>query len=597
MTIRILTVLIQAETDIVVARQRSKQIAELCGFGLQDQVRIATSVSELARNVYNYVGCGKIRFSIEGETSPQILSIAIEDQGRGIPNLEQILAGEYKSQTGMGMGILGARRLADRFDIKTAPDSGTQITFKKIFPRLAPRITAASSGILFGKLAALPAELTITETLQQNQELLTALSELKARQDDLLSLTRELEDTNRGMVALYAELDEKAGHLRRADEMKSRFLSNMSHEFRTPLSSVRALAKLLLERVDGDLTLEQEKQVTFILQAANDLNELVNDLLDIAKIEAGKVEVRPSSFDVASMFGALRGMLRPLLVSESLALTFIPPETPVEMYTDEAKLSQILRNFISNALKFTEAGEIIVSASVIPQKNQITFSVADTGIGIAPGDLQRIFEEFSQVESALQTKVKGTGLGLPLCKNLARLLHGEVSVISTLGLGSTFSVTLPITINVREENIAEELSPRAEIHDRRIPVLIVEDSSSIQIQYEKYLLNTEFRPIAARNLRDATEYWVAQRPAAVILDIMLQGEDSWLWLAEIKNDPERRDVPVIIVTEVEDKRKGLSLGADAYYIKPLFKEQLLSTLRTLVGQAVSDVIPSQVSAP
>ena len=583
MSIRILTAVVNTETDVVAARQRAKQIAQLCGFGLQDQVRIATSVSELARNVYNYAGHGKVYFSVEGDTAPQILTITIEDKGPGIANLDQILAGDYISPTGMGMGILGARRLADRFDIKTGP-AGTRIIIKKIFPRLAPLITGRSSASVFAKLTAMPADISVSEVIQQNQELLSALAELKARQDDLTLLTRELEDTNRGMVALYAELDEKAGHLRRADQMKSRFLSNMSHEFRTPLSSIRALSKLLLERVDGELGVEQEKQVTYILQAANGLNELVNDLLDIAKIEAGKVDVKPVPFDVGSLFGALRGMLRPLLLSESLVLNFVPPETPVTMFTDEAKVSQILRNFISNALKFTEEGEITVSAVVIPEKNQVTFTVADTGIGIRADDLQLIFEEFSQVESPQQRKVKGTGLGLPLCQNLAKLLHGEVAVTSIPGVGSTFSVTLPMTIGVQEVQTSESVPVRIKNEDKRIPILIVEDNLAIQMQYEKFLLNTEFRPVPARNLREAIERWTMQRPAAVILDILLQGEDSWLWLTELKNDPARSDVPVIIVTEVEDKRKGLSLGADAYYVKPLFKQQLLSTLRTLIGQ-------------
>ena len=367
----------------------------------------------------------------------------------------------------------------------------------------------------------------------------------------------------------------------------------MSHEFRTPLSSIRALAKLLLERVDGDLTIEQAKQVTFILQAANGLNELVNDLLDIAKIEAGKVDLRPSSFDVGNLFGALRGMLRPLLVSESLTLTFVTPEPPLEIFSDEAKVSQILRNFISNALKFTEAGEITVSAELIPGKNQVKFSVADTGIGIDSHDLQLIFEEFSQIESSLQSKVKGTGLGLPLCRNLAKLLQGDVSVTSTPGVGSVFSVTLPLVLNMYPEVTVAKIPAHFEHQDKRIPVLIVEDNLSTQMQYEKYLLNTEFRPVAAHNLRDAEEHWAMQRPAAIILDIMLRGEDNWLWLAEIKNDPERRAIPVIIVTEVEDKRKGLSLGADAYYVKPLFKEQLLSTLRTLVAQTETDFLTEQ----
>ncbi|MEN0039648.1 MAG: ATP-binding protein [Cellvibrio sp.] len=595
MTIRILTALVNNETDVVAVRQRAKQIALLCGFGMQDQVRIATSVSELARNVFNYAGSGKIYFSVEGDTAPQILVVAIEDKGPGIANLDQILAGDYKSRTGMGMGIIGARRLADRFDIKTGP-TGTRITLKKIFPRLAPVITVKSSASVFAKLTAMPADITVTEVIQQNQELLSALAELKSRQDDLTLLTRELEDTNRGMVALYAELDEKAGHLRRADQMKSRFLSNMSHEFRTPLSSIRALAKLMLERVDGELSIEQEKQVTYILQAASGLNELVNDLLDIAKIEAGKVDVRPVPFDVGSLFGALRGMLRPLLLSESLTLTFIAPETPVTMFTDEAKVSQILRNFISNALKFTEEGEITVSATVTPEKNQVTFTVADTGIGIRAEDLQLIFEEFSQIESAQQRKVKGTGLGLPLCRNLARLLHGDVAVTSIPGVGSTFSVTLPMTIGMPEQTIAEAANVRIKTDDKRIPILIVEDNLAVQMQYEKFLLNTEFRPVAARSLREAVERWTAQRPTAVILDIVLHGEDSWLWLTELKNDPARSDVPVIIVTEVEDKRKGLSLGADAYYVKPLFKQQLLSTLRTLVGQPVSGSEYQQQSA-
>lgn len=589
MSIRILSVQVKAETDVVVARRRAKQIAQCCGFAMQDQVRIATSVSELARNAFSYAGGGRVRFGIEGKTSPQLLAITVEDDGPGIPNLNEILSGNYQSPTGMGMGLIGVRRLADRFDIKSDSAEGTKVTFKKIFPRFAPCITEKSSTAIFRELVALPVEVNVNETIQQNQELLLALTELKARQDDLLLLTRELEDTNRGMVALYAELDEKAGHLRRADEMKSRFLSNMSHEFRTPLSSIRALSKILLERVDGELTAEQERQVGFILKAANDLNDLVNDLLDIAKIEAGKVDIHASQFDVGNLFGALRGMLRPLLVSESLTLTFLPPEEPLEMVSDEAKLSQILRNFISNALKFTEAGEIRVSATVLPERNQVAFSVSDTGIGIAPEDLHRIFEEFSQVESPLQRNLKGTGLGLPLCRNLAKLLYGDVSVTSTPGKGSTFTLTLPITLPNPAAPHRETGPVSHALEDKRIPVLILEDDDATQAQYEKYLLNTEFRPVAAKTVRDAVDCWAAQQPAAVILDILLQGEYSWLWLAEIKNDPERRQVPVIVVTEVEDKRKGLSLGADAYHLKPLFKEQLLSTLRTLIGQPVSEL--------
>ena len=585
MSQRILSAVISNELDVVGARQRARQIAALCGFGVQDQVRIATAVSELARNVWNYALSGKIHFAIDGSTAPQVLSIRIEDRGPGIEQLDRILAGEYHSTTGMGLGILGARRLMDRFHIHSVPGKGTDITLQKLFPREAPLLDGPKIGAMSGSLQALPSDITLSEVQQQNQELMSTLAELKTRQDDLLQLTRELEDTNRGVVALYAELDEKADHLRRADQMKSRFLSNMSHEFRTPLSSIRALSKLLLDRVDGELSGEQEKQVMFILQSAVGLNDLVNDLLDLAKIEAGKVDVHANTFNVGDLFSALRGMLRPLLVSESLNLTFIDPDPALEMHTDEGKLSQILRNFISNALKFTEAGAIIVSATPLPGDGAIRFSVSDTGLGISSDDQKLIFEEFSQVENHLQRRVKGTGLGLPLCRNLATLLHGSVAVQSTPGVGSLFSVTLPVKYLPADggEPVAEPLAALAD--DERMPVLVVEDNPPIRLLYEKFLDGTEFRLVTARSVREAVEQWEQEPPAAVILDIMLHGENAWHWLAELKNDPLRRHVPVIVATEIDDPRKGLALGADAYYVKPMLRQQLLSNLRALTGHS------------
>jgi signal transduction histidine kinase len=277
---------------------------------------------------------------------------------------------------------------------------------------------------------------------QQNRELITILEQLGASQDDLIRLNRELEDTNRGVVALYAELDDKADHLRRADEMKSRFLSNMSHEFRTPLNSILALTRLLLDHTDGELSGEQERQVFFIRKSAESLYELVNDLLDLAKVQAGKTTVHRAEFDVKNLFGALRGMLRPLLLNASVNLVFDPPEDIPPVVSDEGKVSQILRNFVSNALKFTERGEVRVDAR--RDGGHLIFSVADTGIGIDAADVDRIFQEFTQLESPIQRKVKGTGLGLPLSRKLAELLGGSVSVESSAGIGSTFFLTIPL---------------------------------------------------------------------------------------------------------------------------------------------------------
>ncbi|SMP73401.1 Signal transduction histidine kinase [Noviherbaspirillum suwonense] len=582
MTMRILSVSIRAELDVVSCRQRARQIAALCGFGLQDQARIATAASEVARNVYNYAAPGRAEFLIEGETAPQVLTIRIEDQGPGIAELDRILAGQYKSQTGMGVGLIGAQRLMDRFTINSRPGAGTVVELRKLLPAHAPLLTPALVGDIGARLAALPTEATLTEVQQQNRELLNTLAELKARQEELLQLTRELEDTNRGVVALYAELDEKAGHLRRADEMKSRFLSNMSHEFRTPLSSIRALSKLLLDRVDGELTVEQEKQVSFILRGAEDLSELVNDLLDLAKIEAGKIDIRPGSFAVADLFSALRGMLRPLLVSESVRLEFDEAADLPLLCTDEAKLSQILRNFISNALKFTDAGEVRVSAVFLADEDAVRVSVRDTGVGIPEASQQLVFEEFTQIENRLQQRVKGTGLGLPLCRKLAGLLGGRVELQSTLGVGSTFSVVLPVRCAPQPRSDAPAAAAAGE-DEPGLPVLVVEDEESTRLLYARFLHGSAFRPVFAASVREAEEQWQARPPVAVLLDVSLKGEDSWRWLTDIKSDPRRAAVPVVLATETDDKRKGLALGADAYYIKPLSRLELLSTLDYLTS--------------
>ena len=582
MTLRIMSVSIRAELDVIACRQRARQIAALCGFGLQDQARIATAVSEVARNVYNYAAPGRAEFLIEGETTPQVLTIRIEDQGPGIAELDRILAGQYKSQTGMGIGLVGAQRLMDRFTIDTRP-GGTVVELRKLLPAQAPLVTPAMVGNFGARLAALPTDATLTEVQQQNRELLNTLAELKARQEELLQLTRELEDTNRGVVALYAELDEKAGHLRRADEMKSRFLSNMSHEFRTPLSSIRALSKLLLDRVDGELTVEQEKQVNFILRGAEDLSELVNDLLDLAKIEAGKIDIRPGSFAIPDLFSALRGMLRPLLVSESVRLEFDAADDLPALYTDEAKLSQVLRNFISNALKFTDAGEVRVSAVFLPEEDAVRVSVRDTGVGIPEASQQLVFEEFTQIENRLQNRVKGTGLGLPLCRKLADLLGGRVELQSTLGVGSTFSIVLPVRCAGQQTHSEAMAGSVAGVEDQRLPVLVVEDEESTRMLYERFLLGSAFRPVFAVSVREADAQWLAQSPVAVLLDVSLNGEDSWHWLTDIKSDPRRASVPVVLATETDDKRKGLALGADAYYLKPLSRLELLSTLDFLTG--------------
>jgi signal transduction histidine kinase len=266
---------------------------------------------------------------------------------------------------------------------------------------------------------------------------------LAASQAQAQTLRSELEETNRGVLALYAELDSQAEQLRDATELKSRFLAYMSHEFRTPINSIRSITRLLLDRVDGPLTGEQERQVSFIQQNATEFAEMVDDLLDLAKVEAGRVEISPAWFEMVDLFSALRGMFKPVLTNPDVNLVFEQPEDIPKLFTDDRKLSQILRNFISNALKFTPRGEVRVSAQ-LAGTGRVTFSVTDTGIGIATEFHESIFEDFSQVQSPLQKRLRGTGLGLSLSKKLAELLGGSVRLQSAPGKGSVFSVTIPV---------------------------------------------------------------------------------------------------------------------------------------------------------
>jgi signal transduction histidine kinase/CheY-like chemotaxis protein len=580
----LITIAIRHEQDVVIARQRAREIAGLVGFDGQDQTRIATAISEIVRNAFRYAGGGKVEFSIEGVSTPQLLLVRVTDQGAGIANLGQVLSGQYRSTTGMGVGIIGARRLMDQVEIDSKPGIGTVVVLKKILPARAPLITSTHFARITAQLSkSMPGD-ALAELQEQNRELMLALDELRERQDELLNLNRELEDTNRGVVALYAELDEKADHLRRADEMKSRFLSNMSHEFRTPLNSIRALSRLLLERTDGELSPEQEKQVGFIAKASEDLTALVDDLLDLAKIEAGKIEVRPIEFSVGNLFSALRGMLRPLLVGDAVKLVFEEPPTAVTLYTDEGKVSQILRNFISNAIKFTEQGEVRVSAHLSEDRRTIQFRVADTGIGIAPEDQGRIFDEFTQLPSPLQARVRGTGLGLPLCRRLAHLLDGDVSVQSQLGAGSVFTATMAAQFDHSSGAIEQGEEPTVELG--RLAVLVLEDETEVRFIYDKYLRDTRYQPLGARTLRQAREIMKRVRPQAIVLDIMLRGEDAWRWLGELKADPVTAAIPVLVVTSIDDERKGRALGADAYCLKPLDRAVLLQKLDDLTGKRV-----------
>ena len=574
---------LQFEYDLVAGRRRSRQIAALVGFDEQDQVRIATVASEIARNALRYAGGGRIEFGVKRHADEQSLVITISDRGPGIANLADILAGKYQSSTGMGLGILGARRLMDDLQIHTSRETGTTVVIGKRLPPAAQPLTPERLQEVVAALAKQRAESPIEEIQQQNAELLQALGELNRRREEQDRLNEELEDTNRGVLALYAELDEKAASLRRADQVKTRFLSDMSHEFRTPVNAILALTRLLDE---AELAAESRKQLALIRRAAEDLESLVNDLLDLAKIEAGKVDVRPTAFEVVTLFSALRGMLRPLLLNRSIALVFEETDEIPPLFTDEGKVSQILRNFISNALKFTEAGEIRVSAELTEGGESIRFSVADTGIGIAEEDQERIFEEFTQVDNPLQTRQKGTGLGLPLTRKLAKLLGGTVGVTSERKLGSTFWAEIPV-------HFGDELATRtgqsaaARVLPRKVRVLVVDDDEAARYALRQFATQPGIEVIEARDGHAGLARAAADRPDFIFLDLMMPGFGGHEVLQRLKGDPTTARIPVHIVTSRvvnEDERDQiLAKAVSIIYKGDLSRETVVGAITDSLG--------------
>lgn len=569
----IYTLRLRHERHVVHARQRARDIAALLGFDHQEQIRIATAVSELARNAFRYATGGAVEFLVLDGTQ-QVFIVLVTDSGPGISNLQQILDGQYVSKTGLGKGIVGTKRLLERFEISSSPE-GTRAEIGKELPSATPRVDAGRLKQLLNQLAnSSPAD-PFDEIERQNQELVKTLAELREQQETLAELNQELEDTNRGVVALYAELDQRADDLRRVSDLKTSFLSNLSHEFRTPLNSISSLSQLLLSHSDGELTPEQEKQVSYIHRSASELSEMVNDLLDLAKVEAGKIDVKPRVFEAQELFGALRGMLKPLLAGNSLDLIFEANANLDPLYSDEGKISQILRNLISNALKFTRRGQVRVTAEAAPG-DMVVFRVSDTGIGIAAADLERIFEEFVQVDGEMQARVRGTGLGLPLSRRLAALLGGTLEVESTLGVGSIFTVTIPM----RLADLAPLDLSRTHASATGPTVLFIEDNRETIFVYESSMKNTNYNLIFARNLIEARAAINQKMPALIVLDRLIDQHDSLFFIQEQK--AQGYDGPIIVVSVVDDEKAALDAGAIAFLAKPVPPFALMNAIRELV---------------
>jgi signal transduction histidine kinase len=404
---------------VFAARRLGRELAAGLGLEQQDQVRVATALSEVSRSVITTGQAAMVVFG--ADEAGLVLTVTV--------------SGEQP-----GEGVIAASRLMD-----TVMAEGKTIRMTK---RRPPNSTV-DLGAVRMRLAAMIPESTLEELRRQNQDLIGALEEATRQKEQLQllnaelqetnrgvmalygELSEELEQTNRGVVALYRELDEKSEQLRAASESKNRFWANVSHELRTPLNSVTGLTRLLAEP-DGGLGPEQLYQVQLIRNSTGTLLALVNDLLDVAKAESGRLVLDPAEVSLPALLATLRGLTRPMAEGKPVDVIVSADGAPATLLTDETALTAILRNLLSNAIKYTDDGEVRLSVRTAPDSVEIT--VSDTGTGIPAAQLERVFEEFYQVPGARRG---GTGLGLPYARRLAQLLGGELTLTSEAGAGTS----------------------------------------------------------------------------------------------------------------------------------------------------------------
>jgi signal transduction histidine kinase len=538
---------VRAEDDVVRAHQITRTIAAQLGFSTFEQTRIATATSEIARNALTYASGGSVTLGLDLDGNRQALLIVVIDHGPGAADVAAALAGQRRSSSGLAVGIPGAKRLMDTFAIEST-SRGTRVEMTKHVPRRAARIDAGQVGAMRVQLAGQLAD-------EPSQEIRRLQREVAERDHRIVELTEELTETNRGVMALHTELDDRAEYQRKAVELRTRLLSEMGHELRTPLHSLSTISQFLIDRLDGELNPEQDKQVRIIHDVAESLTAYINDLLDLARADAGRAIVHVTRFHPDGVLKALRRILQPLVPS-GVALRFeIEPDLP-PITTDEQKLSQILRNLVSNAIKFTEHGFIAVRAHR-GAGDQIVFEIEDSGIGIAPEHHALIFHEFAQVDGTVQLRMRGSGLGLSLSRRLAELLGGTLTVASTPGVGSTFRLVLPIEHKGDAVVAAQRPSGPAVVPASSTPgqprILVIDDDLASRYVLKHWLGDRYLIDVAAsgqEGLRLA-----ATRPDAIFLDVVMPDLTGFEVIEKLKAADATREIPVVVYT-------ALTLGAD-----------------------------------
>jgi signal transduction histidine kinase/CheY-like chemotaxis protein len=378
---------------------------------------------------------------------------------------------------------------------------------------------------------------------------------------------------------LFREIEEKSRELEVASRHKSEFLANMSHELRTPLNAIIGYSEMLQEEA-GDLGEERfVADLKKIHAAGRHLLELINAVLDLSKIEAGKMDLYLETFDIRGLARDIAAVIQPLAEKNANRLEVRAGENLGTMHADLTKVRQSLFNLLSNACKFTERGTVALAVAREGDDvgEWITFAVSDTGIGLTPEQIGRLFQEFSQAEASTTRRYGGTGLGLALSRRLCQMMGGEITVTSAPDEGSTFTIRLPAVVS---ETKAEPAPPTAGPAEAAAAgtVLVIDDEPTVRDLMQRFLVKEGFRVALATGGEDGLRLARELRPDAITLDVMMPGMDGWAVLSALKADPDLAEIPVIMLTIVDDKNLGYSLGASDYLTKPLDRERLLSVL-------------------
>lgn len=523
----LLRLVIGDERDVFLLRQRGRQVAAAVGLDGQNQIRVATALSDIGRELVRQ----------------EVGTTAVFRLRRGpVPALLVDLSWQAPVTTA-GPGWDTARRLMNELTL-----TATGVTLVKNVPH-----AVALDEDLLRELRESTGTTALDELRAQNQELLETLENLEAKSKELERLNDELEETNRGVVALYqelseeleqtnqgvvalyAELDAKSAELRDAAAARIRFWSNISHELRAPINSVVGLTRLLGDPGGDPMTDDQRHHVDLINESAATLLALVNELLDTAKAESGSLQPRLAPVALDYVITQLRSAVRPLLRSGDVRLVVddLPALRP--LVTDETMLVRILRNVLSNAVKFTKRGEIRFTAELGPGDDEVRFVVTDTGIGIPPEEQDRVFEEFYQVPNALQVGASGTGLGLSYARKLAEILGGTLTLTSTSGVGTEVVLTLP--------TVKDELVQPAPVEC----ALVADGDEKSRRQLRDALAGLAAEVVEAADGRTALNLAKARRPDLVLVSASAPVMSGSAVLSVLRLDPDLAGVPVVIV--------------------------------------------------